>query len=223
MELLNLIAEKGASLGQLAMVVIFFMLIFKDAIKNCISKIGPKGSKVRYSMGDLKNHDVFSELETFKSFRKTFMHGDEVDKTKTKVFNDFLMLKLEGTSDTMLLILKEVNCKMTRAEVKRVVHHRFTRCNERLEVNIRETFSAKGVSDEQAALLVGKFFTIRQNAMARYAKRIDSVFACDFYETNFQLVLAIFEIVAFEIDDIIENIVRTFESVNGLFAEIDYK
>ncbi len=128
----------------------------------------------------------------------------------------------------MLTPFKERNCQkanpeMTRQELKLLVNNCFNACNLTLENRLINRFQEKGLNKKDAEIIMQKFFIVRSEVMGKYNKRIDSIFACDFYRTNFDLVLAIYEVIAFEIEDIIEDGVRCFEEINGTFLELEYE
>lgn len=195
-----------------------------DSIIKLFSSIKiSRGVKFDYSIKDLKMHDMFSELDSYKTYTHTFKSYHVVDETKTKVFKDFLNIKIENTAENIMSISQEANSKMSKATLKHLVHAAFNTCNLTLDKKLEDHFISKGLTKDTARVVIDKFFVIRQEAMERYERRIESIFACPFYETNFQLILAVYEMVAFELDDIIKHTVRTFESVNGLFFELEYK
>jgi hypothetical protein len=206
-------------LATVLLTVIILAYIFKDSIP----KLFYKKTKFNYNISDLEMHDLFTELEHYKSFMHEFKSYHLIDKTKTKVFKDFLDIKMQETSDNLKAICKIADNSMKRAELKHLILEQFNYCNVCLEKNLKQRFLEKGLSMEISEIVINKFFHIRQSTMDKYERRIESVFACDFYETNFQLILAVYEMVTFEIDEIVNQIVRAFESVNGMFFELEYK
>lgn len=206
-------------LATVLLTVIILAYIFKDSIP----KLFYKKTKFNYNISDLEMHDLFTELEHYKSFMHEFKSYHLIDKTKTKVFKDFLDIKMQETSDNLKAICKIADKSMKRAELKHLILEQFNYCNVCLEKNLKQRFLEKGLTLQTSEIIIHKFFHIRQSTMDKYERRIESVFACDFYETNFQLILAVYEMVTFEIDEIVNQIVRAFESVNGMFFELEYK
>jgi len=204
----------------LVVLVCFFMYLFKEPISKIIGKI--KFKKNKYKIADLKNHALFAELESYKSFRKDFQTHGEFDESKTKIFNDFLELKLTSTSANMMSISELATADMDREALKTLVLNSFNDCNKELQCTLVTRFVNKGLNRDDANMVLDKFYIVRQNAMDKYKRRIDSIFGCSYYQTNFHLVLAIYEMIAFEIEDITEHSVETFESINGAFMDLDY-
>jgi len=221
-ELLSLIDNiEGGILSALVLLIGLFMIIYKEPISVWIKNF--KFNKYKYHVNDLLLHDLFFELERRKGYTKEFRSYHVLDETKTKVFKDFIDIKLDNTSISLKQIVQEYKKGMSKAELKSLVFSKFDECNKCLENRLIKRFTEGGLTLEVSKTIVDKFFEIRNNTLKVYDERIESVFACDFYETNFQLILAVYELVAFEIDGIINETVKAFESVNGLFFELEYK
>jgi len=222
-ELFDLIGNiEGTIASAVVLLLGLFMFLFKEAISVAIKNYRVS-AKFKYKIKDLELHDLFFELEKHKGFTKVFRSYHVVDETKTKVFKDFIDIKLDNTLLSLREIVKEANSSMTRQELKQLVLSKFNQCNCRLEERLMKRFVEGGLTKDVADNIISKFFEIRQDTLNRYDNRIEAVFACDFYENNFQLILAVYELVTFEIEGIIYESVKTFESVNGLFFELEYK
>ena len=205
-----------------------FLYLTKDSwrdliSKTSLSKILKETSKNPYEIFDLLKHDLFNEIDSYKSHKYEFKTHGKVDITKSKIFNDFLDLKIDSTSKNMALICQKATPEMTRQELKYLVNNCFNACNLTLENRLINKFQEKGLNKKDAEIIMNKFYIVRSEVMGKYNKRIDSIFACDFYRTNFDLVLAIYEVIAFEIEDIIDDGVKCFEEINGTFMELEYE
>lgn len=221
-ELLSLIDNiEGGILSALVLLIGLFMFIYKEAVSTWIKNF--KFKRFKYDIKDLVLHDLFFELERRKGYTKEFRSYHKLDETKTKVFKDFIDIKLDNTSISLKQIVEEYKKGMSKAELKSLVFSKFDECNKCLENRLIKRFTEGGLTLEVSRTIVDKFFEIRTNTLNVYEERIESVFACDFYESNFQLILAVYELVTFEIDGIIKETVKAFELVNGLFFELDYK
>ena len=227
--LFEAIINKISSPAMLSVILIFSITLYflRKGINEFISNINVKDlfrrRKYKYNIKDLCNHDLFNELEIAKLYSYEFETNGETDITKALVFKDFIDVKLTSTKKNMLKISQEANNEMTKQELKAHVNNCFNDCNDCLGKNLKRTFIDKGLSEKSAELVLMKFFLIRSRALKRYNKRLESIFACDFYENNFQLILALYEVIAYEIDDIISNSYETFVEINGMFYGLDYK
>jgi hypothetical protein len=213
----------------LAVLLMFSTTLYflRKGINNFISNISPKDlfrkRKTLYKIKDLCNHDLFNELEIAKLYSFKFDTDGQEDITKGLVFKDFIDVKLSSTSKNMLKISQEATSEMTKQELKAHVNNCFNDCNNCLGETLKKVFIEKGLDKKSAELVLMKFFLIRSKALKRYNKRIESIFACDFYENNFQLILALYEVIAYEIDDIISASYETFIEINGMFYGLEYK
>ena len=122
----------------------------------------------------------------------------------------------------MLRISSEASDEMTKQDLKAHVNQCFNDCNQCLEKELKKVFIEKGFDLKNSEIIIEKFYAVRESALEKYSRRIDSIFACDFYDNNFQLILALYEVIAFEIDDIVQHSHETFIEVNGMFYELEY-
>ena len=227
--LFEAIVNKISSPLMLTVVLMFSITLFllRKGINTFISNITLKDlfrrRKYKYNIKDLCNHDLFNELEMAKLYSFEFETNGELDITKGLVFKDFIDVKLSSTQENMLKISQEATNEMTKQELKAHVNNCFNDCNNCLGQTLKKVFIEKGLDQKSAELVLMKFFLIRSRALKRYNKRLESLFACDYYENNFQLILAIYEVIAFEIDDIISNGYETFVEINGMFYGLEYK
>jgi len=227
--LFEAVVNKISSPILLIVMLLFLAVLYflSKGLNAFISKINPKDlfrrRKTLYKIKDLRNHDLFNELEIAKLYSFKFETNGELDVTKGLVFKDFIDVKLTSTKENMLRISQEATNEMTKQELKAHVNNCFNDCNNCLGVTLKKVFIEKGLNQKSAELVLMKFFLIRSKALKRYNKRLESIFACDFYENNFQLILALYEVIAFEIDDIISASYETFVEINGMFYGLEYK
>ena len=228
-EIASEIIEKISSPIILVFILVFFSLLYflRKGLNTFLSKVDPaqifKTKKTnKYSLIDLSKHDLFNELEIHKRQKFEFETHGKDDVTKALIFKDFLEAKLTSTSKNMLRISSESTEEMTKQDLKAHVNQCFNDCNQCLEDELKKVFIEKGFDLQHSEIIIEKFYAVRESALVKYSRRIDSIFACDFYENNFQLILALYEVIAFEIDDIVQNSHATFVEVNGMFYELEY-
>jgi hypothetical protein len=202
-----------------------FIYLTKDSWTEVVSKIGTKSDlqKTKYKISDLTNHDLFHELKVYKTFKINYFTHEKFDETKTKIFHDFLQMKIDITSKNMMEICENATNEMSKVELKSLINESFDSCNIELEKKLVRQFKDKGLSPKDAEIIMSKFYNIRKHSMKKYNKRIDSIFACDFYQTNFDLILALYEVIASEIEDVVEHGKEAFDYVNGTFYNLKYE
>ena len=226
--LFEAIVNKISNPIVLVIILLFVSVLYflKNGLNDFLSQLKPRDffkKKTLYKIKDLRNHDLFNELEIAKLYSFEFETDGEVDVTKGLVFKDFIDVKLSSTKENMLNISQEATNEMTKQELKAHVNNCFNDCNNCLGNTLKKVFIEKGLDQKSAELVLMKFFLIRSRALKRYNKRLESIFACDYYENNFQLILAIYEVIAYEIDDIISDSYETFIEINGMFYGLEYK
>ena len=226
--LFEAIVNKISNPIVLVLILLFVSVLYflKNGLNDFLSQLKPRDffkKKTLYKIKDLRNHDLFNELEIAKLYSFEFETDGEVDVTKGLVFKDFIDVKLTSTQNNMLNISQEATNEMTKQELKAHVNNCFNDCNNCLGNTLKKVFIEKGLDQKSAELVLMKFFLIRSRALKRYNKRLESIFACDYYENNFQLILAIYEVIAYEIDDIISDSYETFIEINGMFYGLEYK
>ena len=221
----ELIIDKIGNPYLLGLIMILMMVLFflKTGINNFLSNVNIfKGKENKYNLKDLSKHDLFNELEIHKRQKFEFETHGKDDITKALIFKDFLDAKLTSTSRNMLRISSEASDEMTKQDLKAHVNQCFNDCNQCLEEELKNVFIEKGFDLKNSEIIIEKFYAVRESALEKYSRRIDSIFACDFYDNNFQLILALYEVIAFEIDDIVHHSHETFIEVNGMFYELEY-
>lgn len=211
------------------LLVLGFFYITKNGWNKAIEKISfvklfSRKKNETKTIESLINHDVFIELELVKSLHSPkFYTHDELDITKGKIFKDFLDTKVDSTTQTMTYIIESSDLEMDKMDLKQHVNKSFIQCNLNLEKMLREKLIDKGLTKDMVDNVITTFFDVRAKTMDRYSKRFDSIFGSNFYESNYHLLLAVNEVVAFEIDNIVKESIETFEIVNGVFMDLPYE
>ena len=215
-DILTTIMQSISNQWVLAVIAIFtaFTYITRKSLGKFIEQLNipavikafksKREEKFKYTIADLEQHDLFLELDNGKSSRFEFFTHDVYDATKSQIFVDFLEMLLENTKVSMLKVCFNADNEMTRVALKHLISASLQEGNYTLNRDILEKFILQGLTKDQAKIVLNKFHDIRTNTLTRYHKRVESIFACDFYENNFQLLLAVYEVIAFELDDIIE-------------------
>jgi hypothetical protein len=212
-----------------ATIILFIALafIFKDKIFSHITQkpYKRKAGKNSFSIKDLESHDVFNTLYRVKNEVKNskfFTHG-EFDATKTRMCSDFANFKADvcyqGFKD---FIYDESLETMPKDKLKIEVTKLQNKLHEKYIEQIKDHWRRKGVKLDDAEYIVELFEKFRYDVLVSFEHRINSIFGTSYHESNFDLMLAIFEMWAMGIDLLPKDMQTTFESVNGRFKELDY-
>jgi len=87
---------------------------------------------------------------------------------------------------------------------------------------IREDWRGRNISEDNIKYVVELFETFRYDVVKAFEYRINSIFSSTSHTNNTRRLLAIFEMWAFGIDILPRDMHTTFETLNGIFKEIDY-
>ena len=128
-------------------------------------------------------------------------------KICTKGFEDILKVNIEGiTPDAFKKYIIDAQNKM---------HVNYINA-------IREDWRGRNISEDNIKYVVELFETFRYDVVKAFEYRINSIFSSTSHTNNTRRLLAIFEMWAFGIDILPRDMHTTFETLNGIFKEIDY-
>lgn len=205
----------------LFIVIIFGILVYY--FHNDISKlIGKK--EVKEDIKDLKSHNIFATLDKVKNesmFIKFFSHG-KYDKTKSRMSADFVKFKCDVCYDKFSALLDKDLEKLSSDELKNVILSEMWSMHNEYVKQIKLHWIDKGIKSEDIDYVIELFEIFRHGVVMSFQSRIESIFACQFYDTNFKKILATYDCFAFGIDLLPKDLQDTFETINGKFADIKY-
>ena len=81
---------------------------------------------------------------------------------------------------------------------------------------------SKGIKSEDIDYAIELFEKFRHDVVLSFQHRIDAIFSCEHYNNNFKKILATYEMYAMGIDLLPKDLLTTFETINGKFANIKY-
>ena len=198
-------------------------MIAPPIINKAINYFGRK--KEKRDIIELENHDVFHTLERTRQSIKTmkfYTHG-EYDRVKTAMCYDFAKHKTIKCGDRMDRILRVRNIdKMDRDALKRLVLDEQVKMHTDYIKAIRVEWGFKGIDKEDIDYVVHLFEKFRYDVVVSFEARINSIFGSTYNDTNFELMLAVFEMWAMGVDLLPRDMLTTFESLNGKFKDIKY-
>lgn len=205
----------------LFIVIIFGILVYyfhKDISKLILKKEDKEDIK------DLKNHDIFSTLERVKKevfFMKFYTHG-EYDGVKTQMCKDFTNYKCDVCTAYFTEFLDNDFEKISFDELKLLVLREMNAMHVNYIKETKNHWLNKGISNEDATYIIELFEKFRYDVVVSFQHRIDSIFACTHHKSNFEKILACYEMFAMGIDLLPKDMQTTFEALNGKFKKINY-
>jgi len=88
--------------------------------------------------------------------------------------------------------------------------------------SIRALWMSKGIEIEDVEYIVDLFVKFRHDVIKSFESRITAFFSCSYYDYNFEMLLAVFDMWAMGIDLLPRDMKITFETLNGKFKDIEY-
>lgn len=184
---------------------------------------------------DLKDHDLFVELELQKkTVNKNFTTHGKFDENKTKIFKIFLEEKMNSVNWSMQKMLKEYHDleknilekhsrKINAEDLKHHVLKNFIACDENLGCELDYKLNQIGLDAHTRKDIIDRFSTVRANTLKNYNNRINRMFtpSTAYHISNEFLILSLFEIIAFEIEGMVRDISAAFETINGMFLDLN--
>lgn len=233
-EIFKNIHSWGLSPMMIVFVVIWAITIymFKDAfvekiksfkLKNTFNFIFKK--KVERKVKDLSNHDIFNTCDRVKkeiSFKKFFTSG-VYDATKTKMCIDFANFKVDICKRRFKEFLTKNIDYVSYDELKSIILEEMNAMHNEYIDAIRDKWLKKKIKSDDVDYIVELFERFRYDVIVSFQHRIEAVFATEYYNSNFDKVLACYDIFAMGIDLLPKDMESTFEALNGKFKEIKYE
>jgi hypothetical protein len=200
--------------------------ILEVIIPNLISKLYvSRKKKNNRKIIDLNNHDVFSTLNRVRnevSNMKFYTHGN-YDRVKSRMCFDFTKHKTFVCASRMKNLLNTRNIdNMNKDKLKLFVLDEQRLMHEEYINSIIKEWKLKGIQSEDIDYIVRLFEKFRYDVVVSFEHRINSIFGNSYNDTNFSLILAVFEMWAMGIDLLPRDMQTTFESLNGKFKNLKY-
>lgn len=221
---LKVLAEniEGSLISSLVILVLAFMFLFKKEIPVWINRV--LSLKNKLTINSLQHHDLFNtcvRVEKEVSLMKFYSHG-QYDIIKSKMCKDFVKYKIKICTKGFEDILK-VNIEgITPDAFKKYIVDAQNKMHVDYINAIREDWRGRNISEDNIKYVVELFETFRYDVVKAFEYRINSIFSSTSHTNNTRRLLAIFEMWAFGIDILPRDMHTTFETLNGIFKEIDY-
>ena len=221
---LKVLAEniEGSLISSLVILVLAFMFLFKKEIPVWINRV--LSLKNKLTINSLQHHDLFNtcvRVEKEVSLMKFYSHG-QYDIIKSKMCKDFVKYKIKICTKGFEDILK-VNIEgITPDAFKKYIVDAQNKMHVDYINAIREDWRGRNISEDNIKYVVELFETFRYDVVKAFEYRINSIFSSTSHTNNTRRLLAIFEMWAFGIYILPRDMHTTFETLNGIFKEIDY-
>lgn len=215
------------------MIIIYAITIymFKGSIIEKIKGIKLKNIFKRFNkkqeerkIADLVNHDIFNtcnRVDREVSFMKFYTNG-EYDATKTKMCIDFANHKVRVCKVRFKNFLSNDIDKVSYDELKSLILEDMGSIHKEYIDDITKFWLKKGIKLEDVNYVILLFERFRYDVIVSFQHRIDAIFATEYYNSNFDKVLACYDTFAMGIDLLPKDMLITFEALNGKFKSIKY-
>ena len=215
---------KSPYLLTIIVVVIFFLYIFKTDIASIFKSIIFKKKKVN-KIKELNDHDVFNTLRSAVNEVKImrFYTYGEYDSIKSRMCYDFTNHKSEACAKHMKILLNTEGIdKLNKNALRSIIIKTQDDIHKDYIESIRALWISKGIEIEDVKYIVDLFDKFRYDVIKSFENRITAFFSCSYYDTNFDMLLAVFDMWSMGIDLLPRDMQITFETLNGKFKALDY-
>ena len=212
---------------SLILIIISSVWIFKTSIAKWINKVKTRKSLPKKNrIISLKNHDVFPTMNRVRNevAMMKFYTDKKFDRVKTLMCFDFTNHKVTQCSKRMedLVKISKIDT-MDRNTLKKLVFDEQNLMHQGYIEAIKVEWRSRGIEEDDINYVIHLFEKFRYDVVASFENRINAIFSNTHYKTNFDLMLAIFEMWAMGIDLLPRDMSTTFESLNGKFRNLKYR
>tara|TARA_R110002012_G_scaffold60069_2_gene157158 strand:- start:157 stop:825 length:669 start_codon:yes stop_codon:yes gene_type:complete len=205
----------GIAVGSLSGIVIAFINSKRNKEKN------KKPSKI----SDLKDHDIFNTLKRtqYEVRSMKFYTDKKFDRVKTAMCYDFTKYKVKHCGLLMLEVAETTGIdKMNKDKLKTFIIENQMQMHTNYIKEVRKHWASKDINEKDIDYVLRLFDSFRYDVIKSFDHRITSIFGASYYDTNFSILLAVFDMWAMGIDLLPRDMQTTFESLNGKFKNLNY-
>jgi hypothetical protein len=204
------------------LIVVVFYYFHKPITAWFMSFIKRK-NKVQ-DIKSLKSHDIFPTLQRVRQesmFLKFYSHG-KFDESKSRMSADFVRFKCDVCYEKFESFLDNDFSKVSSDELKQLILSNMWDMHNEYVKQIKAHWIERGIDKKDVDYVIELFESFRHDVVMSFQHRIDSIFACEHYNNNFEKILATYSIFAMGIDLLPKDLLTTFENINGKFTNINY-
>jgi hypothetical protein len=175
---------------------------------------------------DLRNHDIFNTLKRtqYEVRSMKFYTEKKFDRVKTAMCYDFTKYKVKHCGILMMEIVETKGVdSMNKDRLKAFIIENQMQMHTNYIKEIRQHWVSKDINDNDIDYVLRLFDSFRYDVIKSFDHRITSIFGASYYETNFSILLAVFDMWAMGIDLLPRDMQTTFESLNGKFKDLKYR
>ena len=216
--------ENPYLVGVILFAIATTMVYKKEITRLLVDKLFKK-KKRKPTIQDLLQHDIFATLERAVLEVKVmkFYTNKKYDKVKSKMCYDFTKSKSRTCAMHMRNLARFPELEtMSNTELKNFVIDAQNKMHKDYVKNTKNLWLSKGIPQDDVDHVIHLFETFRYDVVSSFAHRIESTFGSSFHESNFDKMLAIFDMWAMGIDLLPRDMQVTFEGLNGKFQDIKY-
>tara|TARA_R110002020_G_scaffold447237_1_gene659600 strand:+ start:129 stop:797 length:669 start_codon:yes stop_codon:yes gene_type:complete len=205
----------GIAIGSISGVVIAFINAKKNKKKNAKDCV----------VLDLKDHDIFNTLKRTQYEVKSmkFYTDKKYDRVKTAMCYDFTKYKVKHCGDLMMEMIKTTGIdSMKKDKLKGFIIESQMQMHSNYIKDIRLHWENKNIKQVDIDYVLRLFDSFRYDVIKSFDHRVTSIFGASYYDNNFSILLAVFDMWAMGIDLLPRDMQTTFESLNGKFRNLNY-
>ena len=205
----------GIAVGSLSGIVVAFINSKKSKKKENRTPL----------VAELRNHDIFNTLKRIDYEVKSmkFYTDKKFDRVKTAMCYDFTKYKVKHCGLLMMEIAETTGIdSMNKDKLKAFIIENQMQMHTNYIKEIRKHWANKDIPDNDVDYVLRLFDSFRYDVIKSFDHRITSIFGASYYDSNFSILLAVFDMWAMGIDLLPRDMQTTFESLNGKFKNLNY-
>tara|TARA_R110002051_G_scaffold232908_1_gene294576 strand:+ start:217 stop:924 length:708 start_codon:yes stop_codon:yes gene_type:complete len=221
----NSFSEMGSTLTFVAIIIILFMVIFKNSLSQVIAKIklgGTERAKSKKRVKDLWSHDLFITVGLVKKKVNAIdftTHG-EVDTIKSKLLKRLISNQLESFSERVRgFINKDCIDSFDGQKLKFLITEVLRTGTVEYNQKTKNEFLEMGISKDDADFLIDRYGNFRDEVQEGFFDRIDSITTNVNYSNNYDRLSAVFEVLAMGLYLIPKDSISACNNINGRFSK----
>lgn len=171
----------------------------------------------------LHHHSLFNVTDDVAvkiKFVKFYFDDGNVDEVKSKMFVDFMNIKIIHIKACFHQLINDAQEPMGMDAFKDLIIKAIRKTVEAYIKETRELFLSKGISLEDAEYVINLFEKWRLETIESLQDGIGRIFSSQYHHSKFEKLLCVLELVSIAVDLIPKDGIAAFEDMNGRFKNI---